>query len=124
MKKKMKDRKRYLNCKYLDAGMDGMLCSQELCKTCTEFLGGKCPYYTPINKTKDKHGYKRITEKLDIHITYKPNGYLDEYDDYELLVTVKDETHTIKPFGEPLKDMTVKQLLAEVKDVLEEVLGE
>lgn len=120
----MKDRKRYLNCKYLDAGMDGMLCSMSLCTTCKEFNGEKCPYYTAKNKTKDKHGYKRITERLDIQITYKPNGYLDEYDDYELSVKVKDETHRITPFGKQLKDMTIKQLLAEVKDVLQEVLGE
>lgn len=123
----MKD-KRYLNCKYLDAGMDGMLCSQELCKTCTEFLGGTCLYFTPKDKAKKKmkykHGYKRITERLDIKITYKPNGYLDQYDDYELSVTVKDETYTITPFGKQLSDMTAKQLLAEVKDVLEEVLGD
>ena len=49
----MKENKRYLNCKYLDAGMDGMLCSQELCKTCTEFLGGTCLYFTPKDKEKN-----------------------------------------------------------------------
>ena len=37
---------------------------------------------------KDKHGYKRITERLDIQITYKPNGYLEEYDDYVLMTFV------------------------------------
>lgn len=73
---------------------------------------------------KDKHGYKRITERLDIQITYKPNGYLEEYDDWELEVTANGESQTVVPFGEPLKDMTIKQLLAEVKDVLEELLGE
>lgn len=46
--------KRYLNCKYLDAGMDGMLCSMNLCTTCKEFNGEKCSYYTPKNKMKDK----------------------------------------------------------------------
>lgn len=73
---------------------------------------------------ENKHGYKRITEKLDIQITYKPNGYIEEYDDWELEVTVNGESQTIIPFSEPLKDMTIKQLLAEVKDVVEELLGE
>lgn len=64
--------KRYLNCKYLDAGMDGVLCSNEgLCATCKEFKGEKCSYYTPKNKMKDKEkqfetdtndGYKEIEE--------------------------------------------------------------
>lgn len=67
---------------------------------------------------------KRITERLDIQITYKPNGYLNEYDDYELSVKVKDKTHRIAPFGTQLKDMTIAELCREVKDVLYEVLGE
>lgn len=41
----MKENKRYLNCKYLDAGMDGMLCSMSLCMTCKEFNGEKCKDY-------------------------------------------------------------------------------
>ena len=49
-----KENKRYLNCKYLDAGMDGMLCSKSLCTTCKEFKGEKCKDYTPENKIKDK----------------------------------------------------------------------
>ena len=75
-------------------------------------------------RIKDKHGYKRITERLDIHITYKPNGYIEEYDDWELEVTVNGESQTVMPFIEPLKDLTIKQLLAEVKDVVEELLGD
>ena len=67
---------------------------------------------------------KRITERLDIRITYKPNGYLDEYDDYELLVTIKDEVHRITPFEKQLKDMTIAELCKEVKEVLYEALGE
>ena len=71
---------------------------------------------------------KRITERLDIRITYKPNGYFDEYDDYELDVTVNREmnktTYNITPFGKQLKDMTIAELCREVKDVLYEVLGE
>lgn len=51
----MKENKRYLNCRYLDAGMDGMLCSRSLCTTCKEFNGEKCDYYT--SKVKDKEKY-------------------------------------------------------------------
>ena len=50
----MKENKRYLNCKYLDAGMDGMLCSMSLCTTCKEFNGEKCDYYTAKDKPKNK----------------------------------------------------------------------
>lgn len=39
----MKKDKKYLDCKYLDAGMDGMLCSKNAYETCTAFLGKKCP---------------------------------------------------------------------------------
>ena len=62
----MKENKRYLNCKYLDAGMDGMLCSQELCKTCTEFLGGTCLYFTPKDKAKKKMKDKEMIEEKQI----------------------------------------------------------
>ena len=41
------DKERYLDCKYLDAGMDGMLCSKSLCTTCKEFNGDKCSDYVP-----------------------------------------------------------------------------
>lgn len=41
----IKEEKRYLTCKYLDAGMDGMLCSKSLCSTCKEFNGEKCKDY-------------------------------------------------------------------------------
>ena len=36
-----KENKRYLNCKYLDAGLDGMLCSKNLCTKCKELNGEK-----------------------------------------------------------------------------------
>ena len=42
-------KKRYLDCKYLDAGMDGMLCSMDLCTTCKEFNGENCSNY--VSKT-------------------------------------------------------------------------
>lgn len=60
----MNEKKRYLNCKYLDAGMDGMLCSMSLCTTCKEFNGEKCLYYIPKNKSKDKEYNKYL--KLDV----------------------------------------------------------
>ena len=42
-------KKRYLDCKYLDAGMDGMLCSMDLCTTCKRFNGENCSNY--VSKT-------------------------------------------------------------------------
>jgi hypothetical protein len=39
------NKKRYLNCKYLDAGMDGMLCERTPFMTCREFDGSLCPDY-------------------------------------------------------------------------------
>lgn len=39
----MEKDKKYLDCEYLDAGMDGMLCRKHSYKTCTAFLGKKCP---------------------------------------------------------------------------------
>ena len=54
-----KENKRYLNCKYLDAGMDGMLCSKSLCTTCKEFNGQKCKDYISKNQNKNK---KKITK--------------------------------------------------------------
>lgn len=39
----MEKDKKYLACKYLDAGMDGMLCKKRSYKTCIAFLGKKCP---------------------------------------------------------------------------------
>ena len=49
-----KVKKRYLDCKYLDAGMDGMLCSKSLCTTCKEFNGEKCKDYISKNQSKEK----------------------------------------------------------------------
>lgn len=71
----MKD-KRYLNCKYLDAGMDGMLCSMSLCTTCKEFNGEKCSYYTPKNKMKDKG--KQFKERVECGIAYCEDTAVDE----------------------------------------------
>lgn len=57
----MKENKRYLNCKYLDAGMDGMLCSKTLCTTCKEFNGEKCSDYTSKTKPKNEKQKQKIT---------------------------------------------------------------
>ena len=43
---------RYINCKYLDAGMDGMLCSKSLCTTCKEFSGETCNEFVPEYELK------------------------------------------------------------------------
>lgn len=55
-------KERYLNCKYLDAGMDGMLCSMDLCTTCKEFKGEKCSYYMPKNKSEEKEKQNKVNE--------------------------------------------------------------
>ena len=47
-------KKRYLDCKYLDAGMDGMLCSMDMCTTCKEFNGEHCSYFMSKNEVEQK----------------------------------------------------------------------
>lgn len=54
------ENKRYLNCKYLDAGMDGMLCSRSLCTTCKEFNGEKCSNF--ISKNRYVEANKKMLE--------------------------------------------------------------
>lgn len=56
----MKENKRYLKCKYLDAGMDGMLCSKNLCTTCKEFNGEKCSNF--ISKNRYIEANKKMLE--------------------------------------------------------------
>ena len=48
------EKKRYLDCKYLDAGMDGMLCSMDMCTTCKEFNGENCSHYVSKNEIEQK----------------------------------------------------------------------
>ena len=57
--------KRYLDCKYLDAGMDGMLCSLDFCTTCREFLGDKCYDYTSKN-TKQHEKTRKNMQKFSV----------------------------------------------------------
>ena len=64
---------------------------------------------------------KRITEKIRVNVVYIPKGYLDEYDDYELIITINNDSHTITPYGPSAqKDMTVNEILQEVKELLSE----
>lgn len=76
---KNKENKRYLNCKYLDAGMDGMLCSKTLCTTCIEFNGKKCKDYISKNTTSKKE--KQFRERVMCNIAYcedTPNEQIEE----------------------------------------------
>ena len=50
------NKKRYLNCKYLDVGMDGMLCGRTPFRTCLEFHGDLCPYYQAKKPSPPKAG--------------------------------------------------------------------
>ena len=52
----MNKKERYLNCKYLDAGMDGMLCERAPFRTCLEFNGDSCPYYQAKKSNPPKAG--------------------------------------------------------------------
>ena len=66
---------------------------------------------------------KRLTEHLHITVEYEPNGHFEKDDDWELHIKVNDsDTHTITPFACQLKDLTINELLKEIKDVLKEEL--
>lgn len=52
----MNKKERYLNCKYLDAGMDGMLCERIPFTTCLEFNGNPCPHYQAKKSSPPKAG--------------------------------------------------------------------
>lgn len=54
-------KKRYLDCKYLDAGMDGMLCSMDMCTTCKEFNGEHCSYFK-LKENLDEIEQKEIEQ--------------------------------------------------------------
>lgn len=66
---------------------------------------------------------KRIKEELHVKVDYLPNNYLDDGDDWELYISVNDDgkgPHNITPFGKSQKDLTVNELLKEIKDAIEE----
>lgn len=65
---------------------------------------------------------KRIKERLHIEVDYIPNGHFEDGDDWELCISVNDDknTHTITPFGKSMKDLTVNELVKEIKDIIEE----
>lgn len=54
--------KNYLNCRFLDAGMDGMLCSKEGYSTCKAFHGQKCSYLSEQSKTVKQYTKEEISE--------------------------------------------------------------
>lgn len=64
---------------------------------------------------------KRIKDKLTVLVEYNPNT---EEDDYELSITVNGgDTHTLTAFGCRLADMTLNEILQDVKEVIKEELG-
>ena len=62
-------KKRYLDCKYLDAGMDGMLCSMDMCTTCKEFNGETCSYFMSKNEVEQKE-IEELSEDLTRAVQY------------------------------------------------------
>ena len=92
----MKKNERYLNCKYLDAGMDGMLCSRSLCTTCKEFNGKKCDCYTPKNK-------KKIT---------KTTNWLTKGMTQEEIKKIKEET--LREYAEEIAQIKRKEKINEM----------
>lgn len=81
-----KNKKRYLDCKYLDAGMDGMLCSMDICTTCKEFNGENCSCFEPkenMNETEIEEMAKVIKNTWLVDLegnTFCVNEFLDEVD--------------------------------------------
>ena len=78
---------------------------------------------TAIKEAKMKA--KRIKEQLHIVVDYCPNDYIKNGDDWELHISVSindnaGEQHNLTPFGIRLKDLTVNELVKEIKDVIEE----
>lgn len=66
---------------------------------------------------------KRIKEELHIRVDYYPNGYVEDGDDWELHISVNDDNagqHNLTPFGKSLKDLTVNELVKEIKEAIEE----
>lgn len=93
----MKENKRYLNCKYLDAGMDGMLCSRSLCTTCIEFNGKKCDYYISKNKPKKEKLLHEMYEqgRFDAIVDLEKNNVVIPKDEYRY---IKDMANRFDPF--------------------------
>lgn len=70
---------------------------------------------------------KRIKEKLHITVDYLPNNHFEDGDDWELRISVNEDNagpSNITPFGKSLKDLTVNELVKEIKDAIEEELFE
>lgn len=65
---------------------------------------------------------KRLTEPLHITVDYIPNDYFNDGDDWILHISVNDDNagqHNLTPFGS-LKDLTVNELVKEIKEAIEE----
>lgn len=66
---------------------------------------------------------KRIKEELHIKVDYLPNGHFEIDDDWELKISVNDNCAcdaAIRPFGKSMKNLTVNELVKEIKDKIEE----
>ncbi|MCM1437773.1 MAG: hypothetical protein NC131_00985 [Roseburia sp.] len=67
----------------------------------------------------------RITEKLHIEVEYLPNGYIERYDEWELHISVNDDlrgNHYLTPSACYLKDLTLNEILQEIKQAVQEEL--
>lgn len=70
---------------------------------------------------------KRIKEELHIRVDYYPNDHLEDGDDWELHISVNEDNagpHNLTPFGKSLKDLTVNELVKEIKEAIEEEMFE
>ncbi len=68
---------------------------------------------------------KQITEELHIRVDYFPNDYLDDGDDWELHISINDDCagpHNLVPFGKRLRNLTVSDVVREIKEAIEEEL--
>lgn len=68
---------------------------------------------------------KQITEELHIRVDYFPNDYIDDGDDWELRISINDDCagpHNLVPFGKRLRNLTVSDVVKEIKEAIEEEL--
>ena len=68
---------------------------------------------------------KQLTEELHIRVDYIPNDYLEAGDDWELRISINEDCvgpHNLMPFGKRMRNLTVSDIVKEVKDAIEEEL--
>ena len=99
----MKNNERYLNCRYLDAGMDGMLCSRSLCTTCKEFNGEKCDYYTSKVNDKEKKIDKSWRSKMVEKGMYKDNILTSQIQEMAKVISGSTALDTTKYYNALIK---------------------